>query len=117
MITKSKPPEGVELTDANPSEDLPEGGQIAPNSYSDAAILFTPSPELSPINADPRPVNGTWTLNTDDLTFGVHVVTFTGSVVVPQHGPLNAAGQSIYKYSNSLAQRSNSLLLEHLEKS
>ena len=98
LITKSKPPKGVELASANPSEDLPEGGQIAPNSYTDASVIFTPNPALSPINTDPRSVNGTWTLNTDDLTFGVHVVTFTGNIVVPQHGPLNAAGQSTYKY-------------------
>lgn len=98
LITKSKPPQGVELTAANPTGDLPEGGQVSPNSNADAAVLFAPNPTLSHLNSDPRPVNGTWTLNTDDLTFGVHVVTFTGTVVVPQKGPLNPAGLSIYKY-------------------
>lgn len=98
LITKSKPPEGVELTAVNPTGALPEGSQIAPNSYADGAVLFAPSLALSPINSDPRIVNGTWTLNNGDLTFGVHVVNFTGTVVVPQYGPLDSAGNSIFKY-------------------
>lgn len=86
------------MTAVNPTGDLPEGSQIAPNSYADGPVLFAPSLALSPINSDPRSVSGTWTLNNDDLTFGVHVVNFTGTVVVPQHGPLNSAGNSIFKY-------------------
>lgn len=98
LITKSKPPEGVELTAINPTGDLPEGAQIAPNSYADGPVIFSPSLAISPPNSDPRFVSGTWTLNNNDLTFGVHVVNFTGTVIVPQHGPLSAAGRSIYKY-------------------
>jgi hypothetical protein len=43
-------------------------------------------------------VSETWTLNNNDLNFGVHVVNFTGTVIVPQHGPLNPTGNSIFKY-------------------
>jgi hypothetical protein len=86
------------LTALNPTTDLPEGSQIAPNSYSTGAVLFAPSLALSPINSDPRIVNGTWTLNNDDPNFGIHIVNFTGTVIVPQHGPLDSAGNSIFKY-------------------
>jgi WSC domain len=72
--------------------------QIAPASHADAPVIFAPSVALSPINSDPRQVNGSWILNTDDLSFDVHVVSFTGKVVVPQHGPLTSQGNSIYKY-------------------
>jgi hypothetical protein len=98
LITKSKPPESVELTAINPTGDLPEGSQITPNSYADGPVLFAPSLALSPINSDPRIVSETWTLNNNDLNFGVHIVNFTGTVIVPQYGPLNPAGNSIFKY-------------------
>jgi hypothetical protein len=43
--------------------------------------------------------NNTWTLNTNDLTFGVHVVEITATVVSKKVGPTNSTtGQPIYNY-------------------
>ncbi|KAI9774328.1 MAG: hypothetical protein M1840_004222 [Geoglossum simile] len=95
-ITKSKPPEGVELTATNPTGELAEGLNIPPNSSAIGNVLFEPA--LRPPNSPPIDVNGTWVLNTDDLTFGVHDVFFHGTSVVPQNGPLLPDGTSRFKY-------------------
>jgi hypothetical protein len=85
-IEKSKPLEGTILRAMNPTSDLYEGLAIAPGTSSSAAILF--SPGVSVLNANPIIYSGTWTLNTDDLTFGTHTLNFTATLVAPQVGPL-----------------------------
>ncbi|KAI9892350.1 MAG: hypothetical protein M1814_001551 [Vezdaea aestivalis] len=95
-ITKSKPPEGAELGAVNPTGDLSEGLLIAPGESAIGPVLFAPIPR--PDNQAPIPVNGTWTLNTDDLTFGVHVIFFHGLATTTQRGPLLPDGTSRFKY-------------------
>lgn len=50
------------------------------------------------MNLPPLDINGTWTLNTDDLTFGVHEVLAKGTILSRQLGPLLQDGTSRYKY-------------------
>lgn len=40
--------------------------------------------------------NNTWTLNTDDLNFGVHVVEIQGCVQSQTLGPTNSSGLPVY---------------------
>ncbi|CAZ85758.1 unnamed protein product [Tuber melanosporum] len=80
-ITKSKPPEGAELTATNPTGELSEGLKIPPEG-----------------SAVGNSINGSWTLNTDDLTFGVHNVLVQGVILSRQLGPLLLDGTSRYKY-------------------
>jgi hypothetical protein len=94
-ITKSKPPEGAVLGAENPNTDLSEGLLIPPGDSSTAAILF--SPGTSVLNAAPIVYSGTWTLNTNDLAFGVHTLNFTATLAAPQVGPL-INGQSQFQY-------------------
>ena len=35
-------------------------------------------------------ITNSWTLNTNDLTFGVHVVNITGTVISTKVGPIGA---------------------------
>jgi WSC domain len=94
-ITKSKPLEGSVLGAENPNTDLSEGLFISPGDTATAAILF--SPGVSVLNADPIVYSGAWTLNTNDLTFGVHTLNFTATLAAPQVGPL-ISGKSQFQY-------------------
>ncbi|PVH89547.1 WSC-domain-containing protein [Cadophora sp. DSE1049] len=85
-ITKSKPPEGVILGAANPNTDFSEGLTIAPGNNLSAVVYFKPN--SGALNADPTVYSAAWTLNTNDLTWGVHVVNFTGTLAPARVGPL-----------------------------
>jgi hypothetical protein len=109
-ITKSKPLEGAELGATNPDTDFSEGLAIVPGKYALASVFFTPGASI--LNANPIFYSGTWTLNTDDLTFGVHVLNFTGAVISTQTGPKNSAGTSLYKYLGCYQDYINNVRLE-----
>jgi hypothetical protein len=92
-IDKSKPPNGVFLGDP---DELVESQQIAPGQCAYGTVTFAPNTEE--YDEPNLVVNNTWTLNTNDLTFGVHVVEIVGTVVSHKVGPLNSEGQTIYEY-------------------
>ncbi|KAH8649429.1 hypothetical protein BGZ60DRAFT_499074 [Tricladium varicosporioides] len=96
VITKSKPPEGTILGATNPTTDFSESLAIPPGNKSSATVYFQPG--SIPLNSDPVVYSGAWTLNTNDLTFGVHVLNFTGSLVPPRVGPLLPSGSAQFKY-------------------
>ncbi|KAF2492456.1 WSC-domain-containing protein [Lophium mytilinum] len=97
VVTKSKPPEGTVLGATNPSTDLSEGMSIPPGNSSSATVYFQPG--SLPLNSNPIVYFGTWTLNTNDLSFGVHAVNFTGTLAPKQVGPtLGSGGEARYKY-------------------
>jgi hypothetical protein len=96
VITKSKPPIGTVLGAGNPSGDLSEGLQIAPGANAKATINFLPG--SVPLNSDPVVYSGTWTLNTNDLTLGVHILNFTGTLSARRVGPLLDNGMARFKY-------------------
>lgn len=109
-ITKSKPLEGTELGATNPDTDFSEGLAIVPGDYELASILFSPGASI--LNADDVHYSGTWTLNTDDLTFGVHVLNFTGTVVSTKTGPVTAQGNALFKYLGCYQDYINNVRLE-----
>lgn len=95
-VTKSKPPSGV-IRAAYPGVDFAEGMNIAVGACSTGTVLFQPNEEQ--VNIPDIVVENTWTLNTNDLTFGVHVVNITGTVHDRQVGLLytnNGSAQYIY---------------------
>ena len=95
-VTKSKPPLGV-IAAANPGIDLHEGQKIPVNTCANGTVVFKPEPEQ--VNIPDFVVENTWTLNTDDLTFGVHVVNITGTAHDRQLGPVyanNGSAQYLY---------------------
>jgi hypothetical protein len=96
VITKSKPPVGTVLGASNPSGDFSEGLIINPNTSATASIYFQPGSPV--LNSNPITYSGAWTLNVNDLLFGVHVLNFTGTLVAPQVGPLLANGSAQFKY-------------------
>jgi hypothetical protein len=112
-ITKSKPLEGAELGATNPNTDFSEGMSIAAGSYALGTVLFSPAAAV--LNADNIYYSGTWTLNTDDLTFGVHVVNFTGTLVSRKVGPLSSSGNAIYKYLGCYQDYMNGIRIESKE--
>lgn len=95
-ITKSKPPIQSELTSENPTSDLHEGQTVPVNECAYGPIDIAASPE-TPNVADHK-VSDTWTLNTDDLTFGVHVVEIKANIVSRKVGPKNSDGSPRFKY-------------------
>ncbi|KAK0125522.1 hypothetical protein ONS96_009359 [Cadophora gregata f. sp. sojae] len=95
-ITKSKPPEGVILGAANPNTDFSEGLTIAPGKNLSAVVYFKPN--SGALNADPITYSAAWTLNTNDLTWGVHVVNFTGTLAPARVGPLLPDGSSRFRW-------------------
>ena len=95
-ITKSKPPIQPELLSENPTSDLHEGQVIPVNSCADGPIDIAAAPETP--NVADHQVSDSWTLNTDDLTFGVHVVEIKANIVSRQVGPKNANNQPRFKY-------------------
>jgi WSC domain len=112
-ITKSKPLEGTELGATNPNTDFSEGSSIVPGAYDTASVLF--SPQAAVINANTVYYSGTWTLNTDDLTWGVHTLNFTGSLYARQVGPLMSSGFSLYKYLGCYQDYVNNFRIEPKE--
>lgn len=109
-VTKSKPLEGAELGATNPSTDFYEGQTIMPGKSAIASVLFSPGAAI--LNADDVTYQGAWTLNTDDQTFGVHVITFNGVVTSKKTGPLTSSGQSLYKYLGCYQDYINNVRLE-----
>jgi hypothetical protein len=95
-ITKSKPLEGTVLGATSPNTDFSEGLSIVPGTSTTASVLF--SPGGSTLNAATIYYSGAWTLNTDDLTFGVHTLNFTGSLTSKQVGPKTPSGSALYGY-------------------
>ncbi|CAD6594301.1 MAG: hypothetical protein ASARMPREDX12_008599 [Alectoria sarmentosa] len=93
-VTKSKPPNGVFRLD-DPT-DLHESQQIPVDQCAYGTVIFATNAE-TPNNPDQVYTNS-WTLNTDDLTFGVHVVQIQGTVVSRKVGPTNSSGLPIYSY-------------------
>ena len=70
--------------------------QIPVNSCAFGTVLMVANTEE--YNLPDLVLNNTWTLNTNDLTFGVHVVEITGTVVSTKVGPVNSTGQTVYNY-------------------
>ncbi|KUJ19894.1 WSC-domain-containing protein [Mollisia scopiformis] len=112
-VTKSKPLEGAVLGATNPDTDFYEGSSVVPGSYELASVVFAPG--ASVLNAGSLFYSGAWTLNTDDLTFGVHTLNFTGTVVSTQTGPMLSAGNARYKYLGCFQDYINNVRLEPKE--
>lgn len=96
QITKSKPPIQTELRAENPTSDLHEGQFIPINTCAYGPIDIAATPETP--NTSPHSVSDTWTLNTDDLNFGVHEVQVKATIVSRQLGPTNPDGTRKYQY-------------------
>ena len=94
-ISKSKPPNGVIRASA-PGIDLHESQQIPVNTCAYGTVLFI-APTEDP-NVPDQVITNTWTLNTNDLNFGVHVVQVTGTIVDTVVGPTNSTGMAVYTY-------------------
>ena len=93
-ISKSKPPNGVFYLQN--AEDLHEEQQITIGACAYGTVTFTPNAEV--YNEEDQTFNNTWTLNTDDLNFGVHVVEIVGTVVSKKVGPTDPSGDVVYTY-------------------
>ncbi|KAF7912733.1 uncharacterized protein EAF01_001754 [Botrytis porri] len=94
-ISKSKPPNGV-FHISDPTE-LHESQQIAVNDCAYGTVIF--SANVEQYNQPDFVLNNTWTLNTDDVNWGVHVVEITGIVISKKVGPVNSTtGKTIYNY-------------------
>ncbi len=93
-IDKSKPPNGV--FHINDPTELHESQQIPVNTCAFGTVLMVANSEEN--NLPNLSLNNTWTLNTNDLNFGVHVVDITGTVVSNKVGPVNSTGQTVYNY-------------------
>ncbi len=93
-IDKSKPPNGV-FHISDPTE-LHESQQIPPTDCAYGTVLMVANTEQH--NVPNLVLNNTWTLNTNDLNFGVHVVEIVGTVVSNKVGPVNSTGEMVYLY-------------------
>lgn len=100
-IDKSKPPNGV-FRISDPTE-LEETMQIVPGACAYGTVEMN-----APVEEEDIPnllVNNTWTLNTNDLNFGLHVVEITATIVSKKVGPTNTTtGQPIYNYLGCFAE-------------
>ncbi|KAK3378034.1 WSC domain-containing protein [Podospora didyma] len=96
IVDKSKPPLGSVLGATNPSTDFSEGQVIRPGKSGSAAVFFTPG--SASLNSDAVIYSGAWTLNVNDLSFGVHVLNFTGTLQGTQVGPTLPNGLPRFKY-------------------
>ncbi|KAL8855001.1 MAG: hypothetical protein Q9221_000197 [Calogaya cf. arnoldii] len=94
QISKSKPPNGV-FRPEDPNA-LHESQNIPVNSCAYATVLFVTN--NSPDNSPDQTFTNSWTLNTDDIAFGVHEVQITGTVVSRKIGPTNPTGNPVYEY-------------------
>ncbi len=94
IIDKSKPPTGV-FRISDPTE-LQETQQIPSNQCAYGTVFMVADTEEYD---NPNLVlNATWTFNTNDDTWGVHIVQITGTVVDTKVGPTNSTGQTVYSY-------------------
>ncbi len=75
VFQKSKPPIDPALGAANPNSDFFEGQSVNPGESSVANIIF--SPPAATLNAASTVYSGIWTLNVNDVTFGVHFLNFS----------------------------------------
>lgn len=94
QISKSKPPSGV-FRPEDPNA-LHESQNIPVNDCAYATVLFVTNAEQP--NLPDQTFTNSWTLNTDDINFGVHEVQITGTVVSRKIGPTNSTGQPVYQY-------------------
>ncbi|KAL8670348.1 MAG: hypothetical protein Q9168_005106 [Polycauliona sp. 1 TL-2023] len=94
QVSKSKPPNGV-FRPEDPNA-LHESQDIPVNSCAYATVLFVTNAEQP--NSPDQTFTNTWTLNTDDINFGVHEVEITGTVVSRKIGPTNSTGSPVYQY-------------------
>ncbi|KAH0538563.1 hypothetical protein FGG08_004851 [Glutinoglossum americanum] len=96
-ITVSKIPIGSDgIIGAETAVDLAEGTSILPGESKDAT-LFCSVPR-SQVNLDSYNDTATWTMNTDDPTFGKQVIKFFCRAVAEQVGPLKPNGDALYHY-------------------
>jgi hypothetical protein len=94
-IDKSKPPNGI-FHISDPTE-LHESQQILPGQCAYGTVIMVTNTEE--YNEPDLLINNTWTLNTNDLNFGVHIVEITATVVSRKVGPVNSTtGRTIYQY-------------------
>lgn len=93
-ISKSKPPNGAFHLD-DPTA-LHEEQEIAIGACAYGVVLFV-APTAAYNTAD-QVITNSWTLNTDDLNFGVHVVNIFGTVVSTHVGPTNSSNLPVYTY-------------------
>lgn len=105
-VTKSKPP-GVGAIQVI-GFPFPEGDGIEPNETHYASLVF--SPPIVPLNSPPRPFQESFTLNTDDLDFGVRDIQLIGSAVSDQRGPLLANGTAQYRYLGCFNQNTHPIV-------
>ncbi|KAI9821956.1 MAG: hypothetical protein M1827_002538 [Pycnora praestabilis] len=94
-ISKSKPPNG-QIRATAPGIDLHESQQVPIGTCAYGTVIFNPNTE--PPNVPDQVVSNTWTLNTDDLNFGVHVVDCEGTTVDNVIGPTLPNGDARYNY-------------------
>ncbi|KAK4969922.1 hypothetical protein LTR66_011603 [Elasticomyces elasticus] len=94
-ISKSKPPLS-QIRATVPGVDLHESQTIAVNDCAYGTVAFSPNPE--PPNIYDFRITDSWTLNTDDLSFGVHVVNTIGTVHDRIVGPTYSNGSFRYAY-------------------
>lgn len=93
-ISKSKPPNGAFHLD-DPAA-LHEEQEIAIGACAYGPVIFVAP--TKPYNAADEVITNSWTLNTDDLNFGVHVVQIFGTVVSKHVGPTNSSNLPVYTY-------------------
>ncbi|KAK4984994.1 hypothetical protein LTR50_006268 [Elasticomyces elasticus] len=94
-ISKSKPPLG-DIRTLHYNQDLAEELEIPVNTCSYGTVVFNPSQE--PPNVPDYTATNQWTLNTDDQTFGVHVVQIQGVVHDRVVGPTFSNGIPQFLY-------------------
>ena len=94
QISKSKPPNGI-FRPEDPNA-LHESQNINVGDCAYATVLFVTNAEGP--NIPDQSYELSWTLNTDDLNFGVHVVDIKGTVVSKKVGPTNSTGNPVYTY-------------------
>ncbi|KZF19452.1 WSC-domain-containing protein [Xylona heveae TC161] len=107
-ISKSKPPLGVIRATAA-GIDLHETQTIPVNECATGTVMFAPN--IEPPNVPDFTVTNTWTLNTDDPNFGVHVVQIQGVVHDRIIGPTLANGSARYLYLGCYQDGTNGRLL------
>lgn len=93
-VSKSKPPNGA-FRPEDPTS-LHESQSIAIGECAYATVLFVTNAENP--NIPDQVFTNSWTLNTDDLTFGVHEVLIKGTLVARKVGPTNSTGDAVYTY-------------------
>jgi hypothetical protein len=103
QIDKSKPPNGV-FHISDPAE-LHESQVIPPGQCAYGVVLFVANTEE--YNLPNIVLANSWTLNTNDLNWGVHVVQITGTVVSTKVGPMNSTGSTIYNYLGCFRESTN----------